>query len=106
MRCRIALFTDVRAAILFFSDGLRNPNFTRLPPPSQMGILGISQNPTPGILSNFSLRLARKFQGFLWRRMGIFFFPRPFWEFSPVADDRSDSHQETARKRAGGPHRL
>jgi hypothetical protein len=66
--------------------------------PSQLGILGISQNPTPGILSNFSLRLARKFQAFLWRRMGIFFFPRPFWEFSPVADDRSDSHQETARK--------
>jgi hypothetical protein len=99
MRWRIALFTDVRAAILFFSDGLRNPNFTRVPPPLlNWDFLGISQNPTPEILSNFSRRLARKFQGFLWRRMGIFFFPRPFWEFSPVADDRSDSHQETARQ--------
>jgi hypothetical protein len=31
----------------------------------------------------FSLRLASKFQGFLWLRMGIFFFPSPFGEFSP-----------------------
>jgi hypothetical protein len=53
MRWRIALFTDVRAAILFFSDGLRNPNFTRVSPPTQLGILGISQNPTNEILANF-----------------------------------------------------
>ena len=49
---RIALFTDVRAAILFFRDGLRNPSFMRFSPPNRSGILGISQNPTHGILPN------------------------------------------------------